>query len=87
MYEYNKVNLLNGIKSKYILNKILFDYIKKRKSLNIIKFNNNIKERLNINLIGYIECQQIEIEIIPLSMKKRKGKNNYIFINISDKDK
>ena len=34
---------LNNIKSKYIL-KILFDNLEKKKTLNIVKYNKNIKK-------------------------------------------
>ena len=75
----NKYNLLEKIKSKYILKKI-FDNLQKRKSLNIIRYNKIIQERLDIDLYNYIESQQIEIEIIPSSMR-RKGMKKFIIIS------
>ena len=64
-----KKNLLENIKSNYILNK-LFNNLKRAKLLNLIKYNNYIKNRLNININDYYECSLIiEIEIKP---KKRK---------------
>ena len=45
---------LNAIKSIYILKRI-FDYTTTIKKLNIIRYNNNIKEKLNINLNDYIK--------------------------------
>ena len=79
----NKYCYLNAIKSIYILKRI-FDYTTPIKKLNIIRYNNNIKEKLNINLNDYIENQYIVIEIYPYSMKRRR--RNKIFINISEKD-
>ena len=67
------------LKSDYFLQE-LFDNLKKKKSLEIIKYNNNIKRRLNININDYKEYSEtyssIEIEIIPI--KNIYGK----FINI-----
>ena len=76
----NKYCYLNAIKSIYILKRI-FDYTTPIKKLNIIRYNNNIKEKLNINLNDYIENQYIVIEIYPYSMKRRR--RNKKFINIS----
>ena len=53
----NKYNLLEKIKSKYILKKI-FDNLQKRKSLNIIRYNKIIQERLDIDLYNYIESNK-----------------------------
>ena len=40
------------IRSKYILQKI-FNNLMKKKSLDIIKYNNNIKERINTSIKYY----------------------------------
>ena len=60
---------LENIKSKYILEKIL-DILQKSKYLNIIKYNKNIQQKLDINIKNYQEYSQIyspiEIEIIPI---------------------
>ena len=83
----------NQIKSNCIFNKLRNDYflrktynnLQKKKSLEIVKYNNNNKKRLNLNIYDYKNfCEtysSIEIEIIP--------KNYYYdyFINIDDKDK
>jgi hypothetical protein len=54
----------------------LFNNLKRTKTLNLIKYNNYIKNRLNINIDDYYECSLlIEIEIKPI--KKKYGK----FIN------
>ena len=78
----NKYCVLNGIKSIFIL-KTIFNYVSIRKKLNIIRINNKIKEKLNINLKDYIENQPIVIEIYPYSMKRRR--TNKKFINIPNK--
>ena len=85
MEDNKNIFLYNGIKSIYILKKI-FGILQKRRTLKIIRYNKNIKSKLNINLNDYIEYQQIEIEIIPslLNIKKEKY---FLFINILDKNK
>ena len=73
----NKKILVKEIKSKVTLKKIFY-YIMKRKTLNIIRYNKNIQEVLNVTLKDYIENQQIEIEIFPYSMKKRQSVKKFI---------
>ena len=80
----NQDNILKNILSDYFIQKC-FDYIHKRKSLEIIKYNKNIQKRINININNYKECSEkyssIEIEIIPI-------KNNYgKIINIKEENK
>ena len=72
------------IKSDYFIQK-LFDYMEKRISLKIIKFNKIIQKRLNVNINNYKDFSEkfssIELEIIP-------NQNEYgSFINIKEKDK
>ena len=43
-------NILKNILSDYFIQKC-FDYIHKRKSLEIIKYNKNIQKTMNINII------------------------------------
>ena len=50
------------IKSKYIIKKI-FDILPTTKKLNIIQFNNNLKNILNIDIEDYKKNGIIEIEI------------------------
>ena len=57
-------NDIRKIRSNYILKKIL-NYLSQRKFLQIIKYNSQIKKRLQINLNDYIEFSKIELEIIP----------------------
>jgi len=79
----NSDNKLKNILSDYFIQK-LFDYIHKRKSLEIIKYNKNIQKKMNININDYKEYSEkyssIEIEIKP--MKNKYGK----FINIKEED-
>ena len=77
--ELNSKNYFKKLKSDYFLQKV-FEYIKRNKSLSIIKCNKKIQNRLNINIKDYKEYfeiySSIEIEIIPI--KNKYGK----FINI-----
>ena len=54
------------LKSDYFLQK-LFNNLSKKKSLDVIKYNKNIKDRLNISIKDYKEYSEIyssiEIEI------------------------
>ena len=71
---------LNNIKSIYFIKQLL-DNLKKHKSLEIIKYNKNMQNRLGISITNYQEYSQlytpIEIELIP--SKNKYGK----FINIT----
>ena len=62
----------DNIKADYFLEKV-FNNLKKGKALNIIKYNENIKKRININTNDYKEYSEkystIEIEIKPVSKK------------------
>ena len=68
------------LKSDYFLQK-LFNNLSKKKSLDVIKYNKNIKDRLNICIKDYKEYSEIyssiEIEIKPINNKYDK------FININ----
>ena len=59
-------NILSNIKSNYILSKI-YDNIQKRKSLEIIEYNKQIQNRLNLSIKNYKEYSEIytPIEILP----------------------
>ena len=69
------IDKFNNIKSKYILEKV-FNNLKNGKTLNIVKYNENIKKRINININDYKEYSEkyssIEIEIKPVSNKYGK---------------
>ena len=76
-------NLLKNLKNDYFLQKI-FNNLLKKKSLDIIKYNKNIKERMNISIKDYKEYSEIyssiEIEIKPV--KNEYGK----FINMNENE-
>ena len=81
-------DIFKNIKRKYILEKI-FNILSKRKTLKIIKYNKNIKERLNINKNDYKEFGEIELEITPVKnkygkfiiIKKEEESYYHIFFN------
>ena len=72
------------LKSDYFIQKI-FDYMKKRISIKIIKCNINIQKRLNININNYKDFSEkfssIELEIIPSQTKYGR------FIKIEEENK
>ena len=76
-------DMFKNLKSNYFL-QILFNILLKKKSLDIFKYNKNIKNRINISINDYKEYfeiySSIEIEIKPA--KNKYGK----FINIEKKD-
>ena len=78
----NDVNLFRNIKNKYLLKQIS-NYLQKEKFLNIIKYNKEIQNRLEININDYINCSKIEIEIILWEGKKYLPFN---FINVNKED-
>ena len=73
-----------NIKADYFLQKV-FDNLEKKKTLEIVKNNKNIKKRINICINDYKEYSDkyssIEIEIKPVNNKSGK------FINIKEEDK
>ena len=76
----NTNNILNKIRSKYILRKI-FDNLNEKKILKIILYNKNLLKSLDKRLIDYKdEYSKIEIEIIPLEKIDRK----YNLLNIKN---
>ena len=69
-----------NLKSDFIFIKII-SFIKRNKSLVIIKHNKKLQKRLNININDYRECSKIEIEL-------KLANNKYDqFINLPGKDK
>ena len=76
----SKVGFEN-LKSNFIFKKIL-EYMKKNKSLEIIKYNKKLQKRLNLSINDYKEYYlSIEIELKIVDDKYGK------FINIPDKEK
>ena len=70
--EANKVeskDVFKNLRSNYILKKVFYNLLKK-KSLDIIKYNKKIKNRINISNKNYKEYSEIyssiEIEIKPV---------------------
>ena len=60
----NSINILDNINSKYILIQIT-DNLTKKKKLTIFKYNNQLKEKIDININDYKSYfEQIEIEIV-----------------------
>ena len=90
-------NKYDNLKNNYFLME-LFGILPKKKSLEIIKYNKNIKERINININDYKECSgiysSIELEIIPtkihygnfIKIKKDEEANYHIFFNNNKKE-
>ena len=70
-------NLLNHIKNKYIL-KIIVDNLEQKALLNLVKYNKNLQQLLDIGINDYKTYKKIEIEMQIIPYKKDK---NY-FINI-----
>ena len=58
-------NILTFVKSKYILKRI-FNNLQKNIFLNIIRYNNRLKNILNLDTKDYKDFLKIEIDIIPL---------------------
>ena len=57
-----KLTLLDGIRSKFILNKVI-KYLSREKLLKLIKYNKQIQKKLNIDLEDYKSFNQTEIEL------------------------
>jgi len=70
-------NKFINIKSNFVLKKI-FNHLDKNKALKIIRYNTNIKNRLNIDIEDY---KSILMDIIPIPNKYGP------FINIEEKNK
>ena len=72
-----------NIKNDYFI-QIAFSYLNKKISLEILKYNKNLKKRINLNINDYKRYSEIftpiEIEIIPENNKYGK------FININEGD-
>ena len=82
--EVQSIGKYGNIKADYFLQKV-FDNLEKKKTLEIVKNNKNIKKRINININDYKEYSEkyssIEIEIKPVNNKSGN------FINIKEEDK
>ena len=86
-------NVFKNLRSNYILKKVFYNLLKK-KLLDIIKYNKNIEDKINISIKDYKEYSElIEIEIKPVNKKYGKfinnNKENEIYYHIyfnNDKD-
>jgi len=88
-------NIFKNLKNDYFLQK-LFNNLSIKKTLDIIKFNKNIKDRINISIKNYKEYSEIyssiEIEIKPVDNFKygnfitifEENENNYYHIYFDD---
>ena len=74
-----KNNLFKKIRSGVKLKQI-FSCLEKKKTLKIIKYNNQIKRRLNLDYSDYKPFCTIEIELFPIENKYGK------FVNILNND-
>ena len=93
--KYKYQSSINNIKSKFILKRI-FGFLAKKQKMRIIKNNNNIKTKLNININDYKKLYEVvEIEIIPADNKfgrfinilnDEEEDNYHIFFNDSKEE-
>ena len=89
--KFKSIEIFN-LKSDFFLEKV-FNILNKRRTLDIIKINNNIKKRINIDINDYKEYSEkyslIEIEIKPvinkfgnfINIKKEDEKYYHIYFN------
>ena len=85
-----------NIKADYFLIKV-FNNLEKKKTLNILKHNKNIKNRINININDYKEYSEkystIEIEVKPnnkfgnfIHLKNEDEKYYHIYFNNNEEE-
>ena len=72
------VDIFNSLKADYFLQKV-FNNLERIRSLNIVKYNKNIKKRINLNINDYKEFSEkyssIKVEIKPIYNKYGKFNN------------
>ena len=74
-------NIFENLKNNYFLEK-LFNILDKGKSLCLLKYNKNLKKRINITIKDYKEYLEI---YSPIEIKIKPVANNYSkFLNIND---
>ena len=89
MSEINNICPLKNIKSKYIMKKI-FQNLQEIRFLNFIRYNINIKNRIDITLDDYKKCTNIEIKIDNIGVRNfinRIKYDKYIHIYFNDEKK
>ena len=64
-------NKFENLKSDYFLRKVFYN-LQEKKYFDIVKYNNYIKKRINLNNKDYEELSKIEIEIKPINDKYGK---------------
>ena len=78
--ELNKIeskDIFKNLKNDYFL-QILFNHLLKKKSLDIIKYDKNIKDRINISIKDYKEYSEI---YIPIEIEIKPANNQFRVIN------
>ena len=73
-----------NIKADYFLQKV-FDNLEKKRTLEIVKNNKNIKERINLNINDYKEYSE-KYSSIVIEIKPVNNKSGW-FIHIKKEDK
>ena len=78
--------MLNNIKSNYIFQIILKEYLTKSQYFNLVRYNKNSQKKLELNINSYKEFYQrffnrIEIELLPIPSSELELEKKYFFIN------
>ena len=77
--------MLNKIKSKYILKKVIGEYLSRKECLNLVRYNKKLQKILDISIKDYIKySNEIIIELTP---KNPLEEGEHTFINIREKSK
>jgi len=73
----SSINLINSVKSKYIL-KYIFSFLCEKRELNLVIYNKNYKEHLGLNLDNYIKMSRKE----HIGERNDKGKEQILNSNV-----
>ena len=73
----NSPNILKKIKSIYILHTI-FSFVRGNKKLNMVKYNNDLKQKLNITKHNYMNLIIIDLNLIDELQNISSSKMNFI---------
>lgn len=74
--------MLKKVNSKYILQQIMKEYLDEKIYLKLVKYNKNLRRKLNIKKIDYINFS--ERVIIDLYPRNRLDRGQHPFININE---